>query len=94
MTSVNYIFYGCSSLKTIDVTSFKTHNITDFRGIFASCPSLTTIYANDNFNTAKCTNDYNLFNGSKALVGAIAYDSSKLSIAYANYKTGYFTYKA
>ena len=94
MVSVNYIFYGCSSLTSIDVRCLKTRNIKDFRGIFASCSSLKTIYANDNFDTSNCSNDYNLFNGSRALVGAIAYDSSKQGISYANYKTGYFTYKA
>lgn len=93
-TELNYLFYGCQNLTVVDCSSFNTSKIKDFRGMFASCPSLKTIYVSESFVTSQCTNDYNLFNGSKSLVGAIAYDSSKQGIAYANYTSGYFTYKA
>ena len=93
-TGVNYLVYECDSLIWVDVSSFDTSKIKDFRNMFSFCPNLTTIYVGDGFDTSKCTNDYNMFKGSTSLVGAIKYDSSKQGIAYANYTTGYFTYKA
>lgn len=93
-TEMNYLFSGCDKLVVVDCSSFNTSKITDFRGMFDSCPLLKTIYVSEGFVTEQCTNDYSLFSGSVSLVGAIAYDNAKQGIAYANYTTGYFTYKA
>lgn len=63
---------------------------------------LTTIYANEKFTTVSVevdTSSYidgrkDMFYKCENLVGAISYNSSKVDCSYANYTTGYFTYKA
>ena len=62
--------------------------------MFENCPQLTTIYANDSFSTASVTSSERMFLSSTSLKGAISYDESKSDASYANYSTGYFTYKA
>jgi len=37
------MFSGCSSLKEIDLSSFKTDNVTDIREIFYKCSLLKEI---------------------------------------------------
>ena len=57
--------------------------------------SLKTIYVSDLWEVTRPTLlcDY-MFNGCVSLVGAISYDSSKDDQTYANYTTGYLTYKS
>ena len=62
--------------------------------MFYYCSSLTTIYAGDNWDTSKVTSSSFMFSDCPNLVGAIAYDSSKTDVAYANWTTGYLTHKA
>lgn len=60
--------------------------------------SLKTIYVSDLWDISKVRMQRNLadrmFNGCVSLVGAISYDSSKNDQTYANYTTGYLTYKS
>ena len=37
---MSYLFFNCSSLKSIDLTSFNTNNITDISFMFYNCSSL------------------------------------------------------
>ena len=50
VTDMSYMFYNCSSLKTLDLGNFKTRNVKNMFGMFAECKSLTnvTLY---NFDT-------------------------------------------
>lgn len=63
----------------------------------ATRSSLTTIFVSDLWDISKVTGESQLitrmFNGCESLVGAIPYDSSKTDRTYANYTTGYLTYK-
>ena len=34
------IFYGCKSLKLIDLSNFNTNNVTDMSDMFSYCESL------------------------------------------------------
>ena len=60
--------------------------------------SLKTIYVSDLWDVSKVTGEtmqsMHMFNGCVSLVGAISYDSSKTNRTYANYTTGYLTYKS
>ena len=40
LTSTNHMFYKCSSLKSIDLSSFNTSNVNDMSFMFSFCSSL------------------------------------------------------
>ena len=50
LTSTNYMFRKCSSLKTIDLSSFNTTNIKSMNSMFMECSSLKSINLSS-FNT-------------------------------------------
>ena len=94
VTNMCDMFYGCSGLvETLDLSSFNTSNVTDMYGMFRSCSGLTTIYVGSGWSTAKVISSGYMFYGCTSLVGAIAYDSSKIHGNYANWTTGYLTLK-
>ena len=43
VTSMDAMFYGCSSLTNLDVSGFKTDNVTDMYGMFYNCSRLTSL---------------------------------------------------
>ena len=61
--------------------------------MFFGCNNVQTIYVTDAFTTSKVTDSSKMFLGTIGLKGAISYDDTKLDAAYANYTSGYFTYK-
>ncbi|MBQ0072705.1 MAG: BspA family leucine-rich repeat surface protein [Prevotella sp.] len=50
MTSMSDMFFGCSSLASLDVSNFNTQNVTDMLGMFYGCSSLASLDVG-NFNT-------------------------------------------
>ena len=86
--SMYQMFYGCSSLVKLNLTSFTPSSSTSLEAMFEYCENLKTIICNRTWNN---TSEINVFYGCKALVGAISYDSQKVSGAYANPDNGYFT---
>ena len=94
VTNMGFMFYGCSALKTLDVSNFDTKNVTNMQSMFNGCSALTTIYASDKFVTTACESDGGMFVGCIHLVGAVPYDENNVDGDMANYTTGYFTYKA
>ena len=56
------IFYGCSSLKELNLNNFNTNNVTNMRGMFSGCSSLKELNLND-FNTNNITNMSYMFSG-------------------------------
>ena len=44
LTNTSFMFYYCSSLKSIDLSSFNTTNVTDMIGMFYNCSSLRKKY--------------------------------------------------
>lgn len=62
--------------------------------MFDSCKYLNVIYAGKNWNTDKVTTSNNMFTACKNLKGAISFARSKTDATYANWTTGYLTYKA
>ena len=94
VTAMDEMFYGCSGLTSLDVSNFNTSNVTAMYGMFYGCNGLATIYAGDGWNTDKVTTSNYMFTSCTNLKGAISYDSSKTDVTYANWTTGYLTYKA
>ena len=94
VTNMSHMFYDCYKLTSLDLSNFNTANVTNMNNMFYNCSKLTTIYASDRWSTANVTSSSKMFKSCSSLVGAISYDSNKVDATYANYTTGYFTYKA
>ena len=63
---MDYMFYGCSALKSLDLTNFNTAKVTNMGNMFNGCSALTSLDLT-NFNTAKVTYMNNMFEGCSAL---------------------------
>ena len=93
VTDMNSMFHKCTGLTSLDLRGFDTNNVTNMQFMFAGCSSLTTIYVSNKWLNESVTSSYNMFDDCTNLKGSISYDSSKTDVNYANYNTGYFTYK-
>ena len=94
ITSIDSLFYKCTALATVYMSGCNTSKVKDMDWAFRGCSVLTTIYASEHWSTASVTSSSYMFRDCAKLVGAISYSSSKVNATYANYTTGYFTYKA
>ena len=52
LTDMSHMFWGCSSLQSLDVSNFDTSKITHMYGMFRECSSLQTLDVS-NFDTSK-----------------------------------------
>lgn len=66
VTSMNNMFYGCSQLTTLDLSSFNTSNVTDMNYMFGGCSKLTTLDLTS-FDTSNVTKMSYMFNGCSSL---------------------------
>ena len=66
VTDMRYMFWGCSSLTSLDVTNFKTEHVTNMSYMFYNCRALTSLDVTK-FNTANVANMSNMFYNCKAL---------------------------
>ena len=94
VTDMSDLFRNCSLLTSLDVSGWDTSKVTNMSYMFAYCTSLETIHVGNGWSTVAVTSSNNMFSGCTNLQGAIAYDSTKIDATYANYETGYLTYKA
>ena len=62
VTNMKFMFKGCSSLTSLDVTHFNTGNVTSMSGMFDGCSGLISLDVT-NFNTANVTDMSNMFYG-------------------------------
>ena len=90
---MNAMFQNCSSLTSLDLSNFNTENVTVMISMFKGCQALATIYTSDKFVVTNVESDHNMFAECLKLKGAIEYDENKTNSSYANYTTGYFTFK-
>ena len=60
------MFYGCSSLTSLDLSNFNTSNVTNMSFMFHDCSSLTSINLS-NFNTSNVTDMSLMFSGCSSL---------------------------
>ena len=56
---MEYMFFGCSGLTSLDLTSFNTAKVTEMRGMFYGCSGLTTLKTGATFKFVGT--NYNLF---------------------------------
>ena len=75
VTDMSYMFYDMRNLTSLDLSNFDTSNVTNMNsmfyldGMYISGDKLETIYVNNDFNTAKLTDTYQLFGNRKKLRG-------------------------
>ena len=99
VTNMKWMFYYCSSLKSLDLGQFNTAKVTDMTDMFRECNNLRTIYVGDGWSTAAVTNSTNMFYECNSLVGGkgTTYnDSNPTDVTYAHIdggtsNPGYFT---
>ena len=60
------MFDGCSSLTSLDLSSFNTSKVTDMRGLFAGCKNLTSLNVSS-FNTSNVQHMDAMFKGCSSL---------------------------
>ena len=63
-TDMNFMFYGCRSLTSLDVSSFDTQNVTNMEGMFQNCSNLKTLVMDKNkFIISNETNQDGMYDG-------------------------------
>ena len=66
VTNMSYMFNGCTTLTSLDVSSFDTSNVTDMNSMFVFCSSLTSLDVS-NFNTSNVTDMNQMFGACDSL---------------------------
>jgi len=66
LTNINHMFWRCSSLESIDLSSFNTSNVNDMKLMFFGCSSLTSIDFSS-FNTSNVRNMSYMFSECSSL---------------------------
>ena len=87
------MFFGCKSLRVLDLSNFDTSKVDNTKGMFRYDSELSTIYVSELWNTSNVTNFGAMFDGCNSLRGAVPFDSTKTDATMANYTTVYLTYK-
>ena len=102
VTQTNYMFKNCAALTSLDASGWDTSKVTNMYSMFDGCKALRTIYASELWSTEGMSSaalglessSAKMFNNCYTLRGKISYSSSRVDGRYANYTTGYLTYKA
>lgn len=63
VTSMYSMFQQCSSLISLDLSSFDTSNVTDMSLMFRVCRNLNTIYVGENWVISAGVNKSDMFTG-------------------------------
>ena len=87
-TSMEGMFTGCKSLKSLDLSNFDTSNVTTMKSMFDSCMSLTSLDLSG-FDTSKVKNTNFMFHYCSSLnnIDLSNFDTSKVTSM-----TGIFAY--
>ena len=64
-TNMRYLFNGCESLTSINVSNFDTGKVTDMSAMFKKCSNITSLDVNS-FDTSQVTNMSQMFIGCSA----------------------------
>lgn len=81
LIDMSFMFYNCSGLTSLDVSSFNTSNILSMAGTFCGCSGLATLNVS-NFDTSKVTMTASMF----------AFCSSLTSLDVSNFNTSNVIY--
>ena len=93
------MFRDCSSVKSLDLSSFDTGKVSIMTTMFQFCTALTTIYVSEKWNMKSVVLSNNMFYRCTKLKGGngTAYSSTNKTGTYAVIDTaetpGYFTYR-
>ena len=80
---MDYMFNGCSALKSLDLTNFNTAKVTVMGNMFNGCSALTSLDLT-NFNTANVEFMDNMFNGCSALTSLDLTNFNTAKVTYMN----------
>ena len=80
ITSTSYMFNGCTSLTSLNLSNLNTSQVTNMSFMFNSCPKLTSLDMS-NFDTSQVTNMANMFNSCNKLTSLDLsnFDTSKVA---------------
>ena len=93
------MFGIAKNLKSLNLSSFDTSNVTNMSAMFSNCSSLKTILVSDKFEVQQVVYSNSMFNNLPLLVGGngTTYDPNHTNKEYARIDTpgafGYFTRK-
>ena len=73
------MFYKCSSLISLDLSSFETENVISISYMFNSCTSLSELNLS-NFNTKNCFRFTSMFTGTKKIKVTINKDNNPILV--------------
>lgn len=94
VTTMFGTFRMCQSITSYDLSNWDTSKVTRMDYLFQYNGKCKTIYVSEKWNTDKVTDSGAMFQGCNVLEGQIKWNSSNAQDkTYANYETGYFTYK-
>ena len=100
VTNMGYMFYGCSGLTSLDLSSFNTSQVTRMSSMFSRNSNLQTIYVGNKWSTAAVTYSSDMFYKCTRLVGGqgTTYNANYIDKTYAHIdggtsNPGYFTDK-
>lgn len=75
--SMEFMFAGCTNLKSIDLSTVDTRNVKDMSNMFWECVHLQTVIFGDHFDTSNVENVRGMFLNCVSLVGL---DLSKFDV--------------
>lgn len=83
VTSMDAMFWGCSNLVSLDLSSFDTQNVTTMSDMFRDCSALTSLDVNS-FNTANVTNMLYMFRFCSSLtnLGVTSFNTQNVTNMY------------
>jgi len=90
VTDASGMFSGCSSLTSLDLTSFDMRNVVSASGMFANCTNLQTIYVDsEKWNLSNMESSDYMFYGAINLTGSngTKFDSNYIDKTYARIDT-------
>ena len=88
VTNMGYMFYGCSSLTSLNVSNFDTQNVTDMSYMFSACSGLKSLNVS-NFDTQNVKDMSNMFYSCEGLTSL---DVSKFNTQKVEYMHAMFSW--
>ena len=87
--TMNSMFYGCTNIKSLDLSSFSTARLTNTFWMFSHCSNLMTIFVGDGWKRSSGYNDAYMFLDCPRLYGGKGTHCDESSIKYARIDGGY-----
>ena len=84
VTDMTYMFIGCTSLTSLDLTGFDTSNVTNMDGMFGNCTSLTAIDLSS-FDTRDVTDMGSMFRTCSSLTSLNLSSFNTQNVGYMDY---------